>query len=332
MSLISEVTLTTTSINKACDVYHEAPALVFSVSGYTGNFFHDFNDGIIPLYITINTLFPNQDVTLVVTNFTNWWYTKYEVLLRQVSSHPVVTLDNQTTTHCFPSAAVGLISHGPMTVDPTLLPGQKPSFLDFRAFLDAAFSRCPHSCSLPPLKPGKPWLVLVSRTGKVGRVMLNQRNIMKAAEQLGFDVVPFKPTRFTNLCDAYQLINASHAMIGVHGAALTHSLFLRPGSVLIQVVPLGNEWLADSYFKNLAKGVGLEYIEYKIRAEESSLVEKYGLDHVVVRNPAAIIRGNWSALDRIYLKGQDVRLNINRLRYYLVAAYLKAKRFMNKNG
>ncbi|XP_021747474.1 EGF domain-specific O-linked N-acetylglucosamine transferase-like [Chenopodium quinoa] len=328
MSLVSEITLTTSSIDKPCEIYHESPALVFSVSGYTGNFFHDFNDGIIPLYVTISTLFPDQDVTLVIADFTNWWYSKYEVLLRAFTKHGIVNLANQTSTHCFPSAAVGLISHGPMTILPNDHPFHKSSFLEFRSLLEIAYSKC-HATPPPPLKEGKPRLVFMSRAGKVGRVILNQHEIIKAADKAGFDVVLFQPTKFTYLCDAYRLINGSHGMIGVHGAALTHSLFLRPGSVLIQIVPLGNEWLADSYFKNLANSLKFEYVEYMIRAKESSLAEKYGLNHTIVTNPNLIIRGNWSALDSIYLKGQDVTLDLNRFRTYIEIAYSKAKRFID---
>ncbi|KAL2904068.1 EGF domain-specific O-linked N-acetylglucosamine transferase, partial [Bienertia sinuspersici] len=325
MSLVSEITLTTSSIDKACEIYHDSPALVFSVSGYTGNFFHDFNDGIIPLYITINSLFTNPDVTLVVANFTNWWYSKYEVLLNSFTKHRIVNLDNQTLTNCFPSVAVGLISHGPMTMIPNDM-HKSSSFIEFRSLLEIAYSKC----NIKPISQlsSKPRVVFISRTGNIGRVILNQKEIIKIVEEVGFEVVVFQPTEYTYLCDAYRLINSSHGMIGVHGAALTHSLFLRPGSVFIQIVPLGNEWLADSYFKNLAMGLRFEYVEYKIRPQESSLAELYGLDHTIVRNPNAIIRGNWSALDCIYLKGQDVRLDLDRFRKYLVLAYSKAKRCM----
>ncbi|XP_056688717.1 xylan glycosyltransferase MUCI21-like isoform X2 [Spinacia oleracea] len=331
MSLVSEITLTTWSIEKPCEIYHETPALVFSVSGYTGNFFHDFNDGIIPLYITLNTLFPDQDVTLVIADFTNWWYSKYEVLLRGFTKQPVINLNNQTSTHCFTSVAVGLISHGPMTIKPIQNPYKKSSFLDLRSLFEIAYSKC--SATLPPpLEAGKPRIVFMSRTGNVGRVILNQDQIIEAVKKAGFDVVLFQPTKFTYLCDAYRLINGSHGMIGVHGAALTHSLFLRPGSVFIQIVPLGNDWLADSYFKNLATGLRFQYLEYKIRPEESSLAKIYGLNHVILRNPNLIIRGNWSALDTIYLKKQDVNLDFNRFRMYLEIAFSKANMFLDKRG
>lgn len=329
MSNIREITLTTKLSRSSCTIIHDTPALVFSIGGFTGNFFHDFNDGFVPLFITLNTLFPDQEVTLVITDYSEWWYGKYEAILPQFSNHRVVNLDNQTVTHCFPSVVAGLISHGPMTIDPTLMPRQK-SFLDFRAMLEEGYRQC-LVWPAPKIK-GRPRLVLVSRTGPAGRVILNQDNVIKAAQEEGFDVVIFEPSAYTYLCDVYRLINGSHAIMGVHGAALTHSLFLQPGAPFIQVVPLGGDWLARTYFRNLAKGMKLEYMEYKIQPEESTLIEKYGKDHVFIRDPNLITSRNWSALHNIYLRGQDVRLDIARFRGCLKNAYAKAKRLMEHQG
>lgn len=329
LSNIREITLTTKLSHSPCSITHDTPALVFSIGGFTGNFFHDFNDGFVPLFITVNTLFPNQEVTLVITDYSEWWYGKYEAVLPQFSNHPIVNLDNQTVTHCFPSVVAGLISHGPMTINPTLIPYRK-SFLDFRALLEEGYRKC-LVWPAPKIK-GRPRLVLVSRAGPVGRVILNQDNVIKAAQEEGFDVVIFEPSAYTYLCDVYRLINGSHAIMGVHGAALTHSLFLQPGAAFIQVVPLGGDWLARTYFRNLAWGMKLEYMEYKIQPEESTLVEKYGKDHVLIKDPNAIASRNWTALHNIYLRSQDVRLDISRFRGCLKNAYAKAKKLMEHQG
>ncbi|GMH01772.1 hypothetical protein Nepgr_003611 [Nepenthes gracilis] len=330
MSNIREITLTTAPLHTPCEVHHNTPALVFSTGGFTGNFFHDFNDGIIPLFVTINTLFPHdRDITIVVANYADWWHSKYAAILPQFSSRPIINLNNQTVTHCFPSAVAGLISHGSMTINPTLIPNGK-TFHDFRALLEEGYRRC--LVWPPPRLKGRPRLVLVTRAGTVGRVLMNRDNIVRAAQEAGFDVVVLEPSPLTYLCDIYRLINGSHAMVGVHGAALTHSLFLQPGSVLVQVVPLGNDWLAGTYFKNLARGLNLVYMEYKIRAEESSLVEKYGADHVLVKDSLSIARRNWTALHDVYLKGQDVRVDVGRFRRCLRNAYSNAKRLMQAQG
>uniref|UniRef100_A0A2N9J5T0 Glycosyltransferase AER61 n=1 Tax=Fagus sylvatica TaxID=28930 RepID=A0A2N9J5T0_FAGSY len=137
----------------------------------------------------------------------------------------------------------------------------------------------------------------------------------------------------TPLKEAYALINSSHAMIGIHGAALTHSLFLRPGSVFVQVVPLGNEWVAQVCFEKSARDMGLEYMEYRIKAEESSLIEKYNKDDLKIKDPVAFRGKNWSpVVMSMYLKEQNVKLDLVRFRVYLKKVYKKAKKFMDKEG
>ncbi|KAF8369861.1 hypothetical protein HHK36_032108 [Tetracentron sinense] len=331
MSHIKELILTSsgTPISTPCDVWHNAPALVFSAGGYTGNLFHDFNDGFIPLFVTVtataNSLVSDRNLVLVIANSRNWWLTKYVELLSRFTNYPIINLDNETATHCFPSASVGLISHGYMTIDPTLLPHSE-TFLNFRTLLEAAYV---HGQSPPTARPR---LVLVSRSGGVGRVIRNQDEIARAAEETGFEVSIFEPTQYTSLSEAYGLINGSHAMIGVHGAALTHSLFLRPGSVFVQVVPLGIDWLAETCFGKSARDMGLEYMEYKIRVEESSLVEKYKRDDLVLKNPKAVVKEAWLKTKEIYLKDQDVKLDLARFGKYLNKAFKKAKRFMDKEA
>ncbi|VVB03971.1 unnamed protein product [Arabis nemorensis] len=106
-----------------------------------------------------------------------------------------------------------------------------------------------------------PRLILVSRYGNSGRVVLNEKEIKEMLEDVGFEVIIFRPSKTTSLREAYKLIKSSHGMVGVHGAALTHLLFLRPGSVLVQVVPVGLGWVAKTCFESPAKAMKLEYIE-----------------------------------------------------------------------
>ncbi|XP_010258201.1 PREDICTED: protein O-linked-mannose beta-1,4-N-acetylglucosaminyltransferase 2-like [Nelumbo nucifera] len=329
ISGIKEITFTSDPSTDSCQIQHHAPALVFSAGGYTGNLFHDFSDGFVPLFLTTRSLFSGVDPVLIVANCRDWWLSKYAELLRSFSPYPVINLDNETAIHCFPSATVGLISQGFMTIDPTLLPN-KETFLDFRALLQTAYMHHQHLHVSSP-STARPRLVLVGRTGGVSRVILNQKEVVQLAKKIGFEVVVFKPTRYTSLSEAYKMINASHAMMGVHGAALTHFLFLRPGSVLVQVVPIGIDWLGEICFGKPARDMGLEYMEYKITVDESSLVDEYGKDDLVLRNPEAVIKLAWSNTN-IYLKNQNVKLDLIRVGVHLKKAYKKAKRFIEKQG
>ncbi|ERM98964.1 hypothetical protein AMTR_s00226p00018460 [Amborella trichopoda] len=330
MSTIPELTLrtttttTTTTTTKQCDVRHEAPALVFSTGGYTGNLFHDFTDSIIPLFITSRT-FASQPV-LVLSRCHNWWLTKYNHILGMLSPHPVVNLDNDTYTHCFPSVTLGLTSHDDLRINPDIMP-RNETILDFRAFLDRAYST---RKSLSQPKCLRPRLVLVRRRGS--RAILNERDLIKLAKRLGFEVKIFEPSKTTDLSQAYQLLNASHAMLGIHGAGLTHFLFMRPGSVFIQVVPLGGDSVSESCFGGPARHLGLKYVAYKIETNESSLIEKYDKNDIVLRDPRAVQRKGWTYTKNIYLESQDVSIDLQRMSSYLEHAYLEAKRFMEENG
>ncbi|KAK2636124.1 hypothetical protein Ddye_030916 [Dipteronia dyeriana] len=315
-----------------CETQHNAPALVFSVAGYNGNFWHEFNDGFIPLFITVNSIFPDQDVIFVIDKARDWWVSKYAGLLKAFSKHPIVNLDNDNATHCFTSATLGLISHGFMTIDPALLPNSA-TFTHFRALLDKAYGHSRNQPSMYNSPVARPRLVLMSRKGSIGRVISNEDEVQRVAEEVGFDVIVFKPSVRTPLQKAYALINTSHAMVGVHGAALTHSLFLRPGSVFVQVVPLGLGWVADVCFAKSAKAMGVEYMEYKINAKESSLVEKYDENELVIKDPVAYRGNNWSSdVMDIYLKEQNVKLDLVRFKEHLKQVYDKAKEFKDKEG
>ncbi|XP_027362780.1 alpha-1,3-arabinosyltransferase XAT3-like [Abrus precatorius] len=331
MSRIKELTITSGAPIPSCHVMHESPAMVFSAGGYTGNFFHEFNDGFIPLFITLNSLFHRQDdgdVVLVISKARDWWVSKYANLLGQFSKHPIVDLDNDNATHCFPSATLGLVSHGFMTIKPELIPNSK-SLHHFHAFLSKAYDANNVPFNSPP-QNARPRLVLVNRSSGDGRLLLNLEEVKLEIERVGFDVVMFEPKPSTPLDKAFALIGSSHAMVGIHGAALTHLLFLKPGSLFIQVVPLGLELVAELCFGNPARGMGLDYREYKIRVEESSLIEKYSKEDMMIKDPVAFLSGKpWSksTMD-IYLKEQNVRLDLVRFRKYLKKAYNKARLFI----
>ncbi|KAK7274891.1 hypothetical protein RIF29_15992 [Crotalaria pallida] len=330
MSYVNEVTIITSAPPKlTCGVTHHSPALVFSAGGFSGNFYHDINEIFIPLFITINSIFHkyDRDIVFVITDVRIGWFQKYAELLSAFSGrHPIIT-NNLTTTHCFSAAIIGLIKHGEMIIDPTLLPNPKTLF-DFYAFLKKAYIKGDTTIFYPNVRH-RPNLTLVSRSGNVSRVILNQEEMIKAAEEIGFSVHVLEPSINTSMVNAYNLIHTSHAMLGVHGAGLTHLFFLRPGSVFVQVMPIGTDWASRTYYGNPAKKLGMEYMEYRIEANESSLIESYGADSLVIKDPTTFFDGKWANKQK-YLKEQNVKLDMVRFRKCLTKVYRKAKIFMNK--
>nr|XP_010927039.3 alpha-1,3-arabinosyltransferase XAT3-like [Elaeis guineensis] len=310
-----------------CDVHHNVPALFFSAGGYTGNVFHAFNNGLLPLYITSHHL--QRQLVLVVLQYRHWWFTKYQEILAQLSEYTPIDFSNDSRIHCFPSAIVGLHFHGTLAVNPTELSDNK-SITDFHCMLDKAYKSKVEQIPSQNLKERSskpPKLVIVSRDGT--RVIENEAKVSHLAEEIGFDVEVLKPGNMMAMERIYRSLSSCDVMMGVHGAALTHFLFMRPGSsMFIQIVPLGIEQLAWSCFGEAAIRMGLRYEEYRILPRESSLYWMYGGDDPVVKDPNGTKAKGWEMTKEVYLEGQNVTLDLGRLKKTLVGAlqYVVSKR------
>ncbi|KAM1334532.1 hypothetical protein EV1_010396 [Malus domestica] len=308
-----------------CDVQHEVPAVFFSTAGYTGNVYHEFNDGIMPLYSTSQHL--RKQVVFVIVNFHNWWLMKYGDILSQLSDYPVIDFSADKRTHCFPEATVGLQIHDELTVDSSNMEGNK-SIFDFRNLLDGAYSprvtslihereaKEKLSVSMSPASKRslkikrkvheahqlkRPRLVIISRNGS--RAITNEHLLVKMAEKMGFEVEVLRPNSRTELAKIYCVLNSSDVVIGVH------------------VIPLGTSWAAEEYYGKPARKLGLNYIGYKILTTESSLHNKYGKDDHVLKYPASVTKKGWEYTKEIYLEGQTVRLHLTRFKKQLLRAY-----------
>lgn len=323
MSTIDEVTLKLLSPTdeNSCQVQHSVPALVFSTGGYTGNVYHEFNDGLLPLYITSQHL--QGEVVFIILEYHEWWMTKYQDLVKQLSRYPVIDFRKDKRVHCFPEMIVGMKIHDELSVDPFLMKDGK-TIGDFQSLLSQAYTsnRLPNwvnETSTVPLHGLKPKLVIISR--QKSRVMLNQKEITRLAQKIGFRVEVLNPKRTTAMTELFRALNSCDVMLGIHGAAMTHFLLMRPGSVFIQIVPLGTDWAAATYYGQPAMKLGVKYIEYKIVAEESTLYGRYERNDPVLRDPESINRKGWWETKKVYLDGQNVRVSLKRFKRYLVSAY-----------
>ncbi|KAG0594429.1 hypothetical protein M758_UG076400 [Ceratodon purpureus] len=113
MSTVNEVMLTSQIDNPnrrlpKCDVHHKVPGVIFSTGGYTGNLYHEFNDGLIPLFITSQHL--RWEVVVIISSFHDWWYTKYQDVVGQISKYKLLDLDSDKRVHCFPEIEASALS------------------------------------------------------------------------------------------------------------------------------------------------------------------------------------------------------------------------------
>nr|CAD1838394.1 unnamed protein product [Ananas comosus var. bracteatus] len=173
-----------------CTVRHDVPAVVFELSVQIGNIWHDFNNVIIPLYLTSRRF--NGEVQFLITNLKPWFLKKYSVILKKLSRH----------------RDFGILPN---------LPPKGYTMLDFRLFIREAYSLpkdVPISYRDKPEK--KPRLMLINR-GETRR-LLNIEEVVKSAEELGFEVVVVEPKRDLNVTEIAKVVDSFDALMGVHGA------------------------------------------------------------------------------------------------------------------
>lgn len=300
-----------------CTLNRTIPAVLFSTGGFSGNHFHDFADLIIPIYSTSQEF--NQEVDFLATNYASWWISKFRVILTGLSRHEVIDIDKKTEIHCYPNIVAGLKCHKELDIDSSKFTNGV-SMNKFRQFLGKTFSL--ERKNAIKLKKGdgkKPRLMIISRSKT--RVLINEGEITRMAKRLGYDVIEAEANLSSNLTRFAQLVNSCDVLMGVHGAGLTNMVFLPENSVLIQVIPLGAiESFARNDFGKPSKDMNLRYLEYKIKVSESSLIEKYPLNHDVFRNPLSFHKKGWMEMRKIYLDNQDVRIDLPRFRSTLVKA------------
>ncbi|KAI0531263.1 hypothetical protein KFK09_000816 [Dendrobium nobile] len=312
MSTVDELSLRPSPVSaaKRCDVRHVAPAVVFSTGGYTGNVYHEFNDGIIPLYITAARF--AGEVVLAVVEYHEWWFMKYRRILEKISKYEIVDLRRDKRVHCFDEMIVGLKIHGDLAIDSNLMHNGK-SILDFQSLLTAALSSSspqPLPQPLPVTTHHRLHLTILIRHHS--RRLLNLPSILHLAHHSGFHTTLLSPKRSTPISHLHHSLSSSDALLAVHGAALTHLLFMRPGSVLIQVIPIGLDWAAETYYGEPARRLGLHYLAYNVTAEESSLSKVYGKNDPVLKNPKLVTSKGWAETKRVYMDKQDVDLDLKR--------------------
>ncbi|KAK8313119.1 hypothetical protein V6Z11_D01G088300 [Gossypium hirsutum] len=265
----------------ACNFTHNVTAVVFSSKGFT--------------------------------DFELWWVQKYNRCLSHLSAYEVINPGTDDgSVHCFPGAVIGLTYHDNLALNSIDIPGGYSMF-DFKQFLKESYNlKINHVSEIQ-----KPMLMLISR--RKTRRFLNEDKMVEMIMELGFQITRVEPEWMYNLDEFAEVVNSCSVMLGAHGAGLTNEIFLPTGAVMVQVVPLQNEWVATTYYGGPAKEMGVRYLEYKIEPEESSLFDTYGKDHPVFTDPKSIISKGYNAFRSVYLD-QDLKINLERFKKTLIEA------------
>ncbi|KAJ3692400.1 hypothetical protein LUZ60_012750 [Juncus effusus] len=300
-----------------CTKYHDMPALVFSITGYTGNLFHDFTDVMVPLFTTASRF--NGEVQLVMSDYMIWWVRKYDKVLQSLSNYPIIDLKNDNEVRCYKHVIVGLHAYMEFTIDSKLSP-QNVTMVDFNAFMRRAYDLPRKSVTVLGEQPSKkPRLLIISR--KRTRTFLNLDEIVDMAHDIGYEVVINEADVSSNVSQMAHIVNSCDVMMGVHGAGLTNCVFLPQNGTLIQIVPWGAlDFISRLDFGDPSTQMGLHYSHYSISVEESSLLDKYPRDHDIFRNPVAFHTKGFQFVKETFLDDQNVRLDVKRFRGVLLEA------------
>ncbi|KAK8525925.1 hypothetical protein V6N12_020411 [Hibiscus sabdariffa] len=301
----------------SCDLTRSVPAILFSLGGFSGNHFHDFSDLVIPLYITSKQF--NGEVQFLVTDNRPWWITKFERILRKLSRYDIINIDREGKTHCYPRIIVGLKYHRELGIDRSKS-GYQLSMKDFRQFLRRTYSLKRAKAIKTRDDAGKrPRLLIISR--RRSRSFTNINKITRMAMSLGYNVVTIEPNISSGLASVAETVNSCDVLVGIHGAGLTNMVFLPDKAIVIQIVPLGCiDGLAREDFAEPAMEMKLRYLEYKIKAKESSLTSKYMVEHMVIKDPLSVHKKGWEAVRSTYLDKQNVKVDVRRFRGTLLKA------------
>lgn len=314
---ITEVTVQSSNVAPECTKYHDVPAVIFSLTGYTGNLFHDFTDVLVPLFTTASEF--NGEVQFLITNMAIWWTRKYGVVFEKLTKYPLIDFDKDNEVHCFKHAIVGLHAYMEFTIDPLKAP-HNYSMVDFNRFMRRTYS-LPRDAvtALGEIPKTKPRLLIISRQRT--RMFLNLKEIVAMAEEIGYEVVVEEANVNSNVTHFAKVVNSVDVMMGVHGAGLTNCAFLPHGAILIQIVPWGAlDGICRIDFGYPAEQMGLRYKHYSIGVHESSLTDQYPLDHEIFKNPLAFHKNGFEFVRQTFMDTQNVRLDCNQFRPVLLEA------------
>jgi Glycosyltransferase 61 len=273
-----------------CTSNHSYLAIIFATAGYMGNFFHDFTDLLIPLFLTAHRY--HGEVQFLITNLRPFWDKKYERFLKSLSRYEVINIDKQSgNINCYKSMTLGLYAHREFVIDP-LMPPLGYTFADFTDFMRKSYSLERHALSKHQKSPPKkPRLLLISR--RWSRKLLNFNETATMATEMGFEVIVMDGCD-KELDEFTQIVNSCDVMVGVHGAALSYMVFLPENAVVVQIIPWGRleglSWCDYTFTVPKAK---LKYLEYQASLEESSLVNKYPKDHPYIQDPFSVHVKGW---------------------------------------
>lgn len=283
-----------------CTSHERAPAAVFSAGGYCGGAFHDYNEVFLPLFQTVHQY--ARDVVLLVADLKGaWWWRgapAADTLVGAMTQHRIRLLGQRNDTEgepqgvqCFERVTIGLRHHlcmydefGGLETRSESLAGVRVS--DFGPVVAAGLqAEAPSPARVQVAEGSTPVVGIVQRRGT--RVLTNFEAMLAAAEAAGYRALALVLEELRPR-EAVRALRQLDVLVAVHGAGLANLALMRPGGVVMQILPYG-EWgtgrLVGREYRNLADLQGLKYLEWHVPLQDSSLVDAYPLTDPVLMDP-----------------------------------------------
>jgi len=233
---------------------------------WTSNHYH-FHIDFLPRIILLSKE-ECKHITLILPD-TNYMRTVGTVLIKRLGYNFKETLFLLTNQNLFVVSNVIYItkSHPSGLVEPKLT----------RKIRDLILSSIiKHQTNIPSKK--HELRIYAKRGKKYGRVVLNEKEITTLLTQkYKFEVIDFDEIK---LDDAIALMKNTKILIGMHGAALTNSLYMPEGGHLLEFRYNGKH--NNHCYWHLASAVGLEYgAIFGISDDETKILEGNGCNLTV---------------------------------------------------
>ncbi|MEW8547448.1 MAG: glycosyltransferase family 61 protein, partial [Candidatus Thiodiazotropha sp.] len=265
------------------------------------NLMHVLHDDILPLYMTLKLIsvvdgknhidIRNKPETKLVF-FEGWEEGEFSQLYQLFSSNPIITkesLKSKGKVICFRDAYTG-VSKSTVWYDYGFTKPQGPienfqvTSREIHSLAQYMLGHLKQSDETLPISSG--YLVLLTR--KENRKIVNEVDLsLEIVGNLGIKVLNlnFEMFEFSKIVN---LIHGSKGIIGMHGSLLSLAIFLKPGSVLVELFPYAINPSHYTPFKTLAsiKGMGIVYKAWRNTKFENSVThpdrpaDEGGLGHL----------------------------------------------------
>ncbi|GAQ86368.1 Glycosyltransferase family 61 protein [Klebsormidium nitens] len=271
-----------------CSRNNTAPGVVFSAGGYSGGPFHDFNEVFLPLFETTRGY--DRNVVMLMSDLKGEWWWRDNPPKRSfvgaMTEHAIrlIGLENDTYSRaqgveCFSNLTLGLYHSLCMYDENGGFQSRAASgtiLQEFGAYMRKGL-RVPEPESSRVFVPAgaTPVVGIVQRN--TTRQFLNYGELIRAAQGENFTVVPIM-FEALNHPEMAQTMASLDVLVAVHGAGLSNICLMRPGGAVLQVMPYGEGGSRDvtgMEYKNFAQEMELEYYEWRVPVQDSTILEQY---------------------------------------------------------